>query len=64
MNHLEFPKVKNGRVTDCTFDEQGNVADLWVTLDSGQTSVDFEEKFNIVIGGRIHLTTKVDTVAK
>jgi hypothetical protein len=57
MKTLTFPKVKGGRVTGCNYDPDGNVTEVWITLDADITSIEFESEFNIVYSGRVHLTT-------
>ena len=64
MDKLNFPRVKGGKVTNATFNEGGNIVELWVTLDTGESSIECMEKFDVVIGCRIHLNTVTDTVAK
>jgi hypothetical protein len=58
MKELSYPITKGGRVTDCNFDPDGTIKDIWIVLDAGVTTVEFVSEFNILYTGTVHVSTE------
>jgi hypothetical protein len=59
-----FPQITGGRVTDCILSPDGCVSEIWITLDTGGTEIEFSSDCKIEYTAKIHLNSVSGSVAK
>ena len=64
MKQLSFPALSGGKITDCVFDPNGNVCEIWIVLNPNSESIEFSSEFNIICGARVHLNTVAGAMSK
>ena len=59
-----FPKIAGGRVTDCIYFPDGCISEIWITLDTGGSEVEFSSECKIEYTAKIHLNSVSGTGGK